>query len=77
MSVRIPTTIDPSTNGKHGFFIEKNWANVSDFLLEGGQIQKPIPPSRMFTNALIDQINQYDRNAVIRQAHDFDVGSIR
>lgn len=77
MSVRIPTTIDPATNGKHGLFIEKNWANVSDFLLEGGQIQKPIPTSRMFTNAFIDEINQYDRDGVIRQARDFDLNSVR
>lgn len=77
MSVRIPTTIDPATNGKHGLFIESSWANISEFLLEGGQIQKPVSTSRMFTNGLIDEVNNYDRQEIIRQARDFDLSSIR
>jgi NitT/TauT family transport system substrate-binding protein len=77
MSVRLPTTIDPATDGKHGLFIETNWTHVSDFLLEGGQIRKPIPASRMFTNSLVDDINQYDRGAIIKQAHNFDLKTVQ
>lgn len=77
MSVRIPTAVDPATHGKYGFFVDKSWTNISEFLLEGGQIQKPIPTSRMFTNSLIDEVNNYDRPAIIRQAREFDLNSIR
>jgi NitT/TauT family transport system substrate-binding protein len=30
----------------------------------------------MYTNDLIDEINNYDRSAIIRQAKEFDLGSV-
>jgi len=31
----------------------------------------------MYTNALIDEINNYDRNAVVQQAKAFDLKSLQ
>jgi NitT/TauT family transport system substrate-binding protein len=72
-----PGWTSAKTNGKNGLFIEEDWKNLSSFLLAGGQIAQPVPTSRMYTNDLIDEINNYDRNAVIQQAKDFDLGSVR
>jgi NitT/TauT family transport system substrate-binding protein len=72
-----PGWTSAKTNGKNGLFIEEDWKKLSDFLLAGGQIAQPVPTSRMYTNALIDEINNYDRNAIIQQAKDFDLGSVR
>lgn len=77
LQVRSPSWTSPKTNGKNGLFIEDDWKSLSDFLMAGGQIAKPVPTSRIYTNDLIDQINDYDRNAVIQQAKNFDLGSIR
>jgi NitT/TauT family transport system substrate-binding protein len=74
---RSPSWTNPKTNGKNGLFLEDDWRNLSDFLLAGGQIAKSVPTSRIYTNDLIDQINNYDRNAVIQQAKNFDLGSVR
>lgn len=77
LQVRSPSWTSPKTHGKNGLFLEDDWKSLSDFLLAGGQIAKPVPTSRIYTNDLIDQINDYDRNAVIQQAKNFDIGSIR
>ncbi len=67
----------PKTHGKNGLFLEEDWKNLSDFLLEEKQITQPVPASRMYTNDLIDEINNYDRNAVIQQAKNFDFKSLQ
>jgi hypothetical protein len=41
------------------------------------QITQPVPTSRMYTNDLIDEINNYDRAAVVQQAKNFDLKSLR
>jgi hypothetical protein len=50
---------------------------LSNFLLQEKQIEKSVPPSRMYTNAFIDEINQYDRAAVIQKAREFDLSTVR
>lgn len=65
------------TNGKNGLFIEEDWKNLGDFLLREKQIAQPVPTSRMYTNAFIDEINNYDRAAIVRQAKEFDLKSVQ
>jgi NitT/TauT family transport system substrate-binding protein len=77
LEARKPGWTSAKTNGKNGLFVEEDWNNLSSFLLAGGQIAQPVPTSRMYTNDLIDEINNYDRNAIIQQAKDFDLGSVR
>jgi NitT/TauT family transport system substrate-binding protein len=62
---------------KHGLFIARDWELLGQFLLQEKQISKPVSPSRMFTNDFIDQINAYDRQAVVAQAEAFDLNTIR
>jgi NitT/TauT family transport system substrate-binding protein len=76
LEARKPGWTSVKTNGKNGLFIEEDWKNLSSFLLAGGQIAQPVPTSRMYTNDLIDEINNYDRNAIIQQAKGFDLGSL-
>lgn len=68
---------DPEIGDKRGVFIESRWKDLSDFLLQGGQIAKPIPASRMFTTELVDQINDYDRAAIVKQAKNFDLKTLQ
>ncbi|WP_316393617.1 ABC transporter substrate-binding protein [Bradyrhizobium sp. 33ap4] len=77
LAVRSPGWTSAKTDGKNGLFVEEDWKNLSNFLLAGGQIARPVPTSRMYTNDLIGEINNYDRNAIIRQAKEFDLGSVR
>jgi NitT/TauT family transport system substrate-binding protein len=69
--------VDPQTSDKRGDFIEARWKNLSDFLLEGNQISKPVPTSRMYTKDLLAEINNYDRAAVEKQAKGFDLKSLQ
>jgi NitT/TauT family transport system substrate-binding protein len=44
---------------------------IQTFLADAGQISKPIPPTEFFTNAFADQYNQFDHQAIIRQAQNW------
>ena len=74
---KIPGWTNPETGGKHGLFITKDWEMLSDFLLQEKQLSKPVPTLRMFTNELIDEINNYDKSAIVAQAAHFDTGKLR
>lgn len=69
--------VSPRTRGKNGLFLEENWQDLNDFLLKEKQIAEPVPTSRMYTNALIDEINKYDKASVTRQAKEFDLKSVQ
>ncbi|MGL5166934.1 MAG: ABC transporter substrate-binding protein [Afipia sp.] len=75
--LRMAGWTNPATKGKHGLFIDKDWENLGNFLLQEKQIAKAVPTSRMFTNQFIDEINRYDRAAVLRQAKEFDLSKVR
>jgi NitT/TauT family transport system substrate-binding protein len=61
----------PKTKGKHGLIMKDDWENLVSFLVSQGTIKKPIPDERIYTNKFIDEINSYDRAAVIAQAKEF------
>lgn len=65
------------THGKNGLFLDEDWKNLGDFLLREKQLAQPVPTTRMYTNDLIDEINNYDRNAVVQQAKTFDLKSLQ
>jgi NitT/TauT family transport system substrate-binding protein len=68
---------DEQLGDRRGEFIESRWNDLSDFLLQGGQITKPVPASRMFTREFVDEINNYDRAKIEKQARDFDLKSLQ
>jgi NitT/TauT family transport system substrate-binding protein len=69
--------VSPDVGEKHGMFIEKDWDLLGQFLLQEQQLSKPVPASRMFTNEFIDEINKYDRQAIIAQAKAFNLDAVR
>ncbi|KIZ47800.1 MULTISPECIES: ABC transporter substrate-binding protein [Rhodopseudomonas] len=68
---------DEQLGDKRAEFIESRWSELSDFLLQGGQISKPVPASRMFTREFVDEINNYDHAKIVKQAKDFDLKSLQ
>ncbi len=75
--LRMAGWTNPRTNGKNGLFLEDDWKNLGDFLLREKQITQPVPTSRMYTNDFIDEINKYDRAAIVQQAKEFDLKSVQ
>jgi NitT/TauT family transport system substrate-binding protein len=69
---RLAGYVSPATMEKHGLFVAQDWDNLNKFLM----LNPPVPPSRMYTNQYIDEINAYDREAVIRQAKTFELKSV-
>lgn len=67
----------PENGGKHGLIHPDAWQNVMSFLVKQKIIAAPIPVERVYTNALIDEINQYDRAAVVSAAKNFDLNSVK
>jgi NitT/TauT family transport system substrate-binding protein len=67
----------PATNGVNGAFVEQDWKNLVDFLKNIGSLKEDIPTSRIYTMALVDEINKFDRDAIIKQAKNFDPASMK
>lgn len=67
----------PQTKEKHGLFIDSQWKNLVDFLVKEKIMKAPLPSDRIYTNALIDKSNDYDRAAVIAQAKHFDMSKLK
>lgn len=47
--------------------------SFQDYLLESKQIEKKLDVSEYYTNDLIDEINKFDRDAVISRAKNFEM----
>ncbi|WP_424628448.1 ABC transporter substrate-binding protein [Bradyrhizobium sp. SYSU BS000235] len=61
----------PKTNGVSGAFVDSDWKNLVAFLKDDGSLQEDVPLSRIYTNALSADINQFDKQAIIKQATEF------
>lgn len=67
----------PKTKGINGAFVEQDWKNLVDFLKDLGSLKEDIPTSRIYTTALVDEINKFDHAAIEKQAKEFDINSIK
>jgi NitT/TauT family transport system substrate-binding protein len=65
---RMVNWASPRTKGKHGFFIADDWKRVVEFMKDQQLLSQDVPVDRIFTNALIDEINKYDRPAIAAAA---------
>lgn len=65
------------TGAKHGLFIEADWQRLLQFLKDQGAMPDTPPVEKVFTNQFIDQINAYDRAAVIADAKKEDLAKLR
>ena len=63
--------------GKDGMFLEHQWKDFIDFMLEQKLIEKPVPLDKIYTNELIPEINKFDREAIKKQAAAFDVNGLK
>lgn len=76
-NARLAIWSSPKTKGVAGAFIEQDWKNLVGFLQEQGLLKETIPTSRIYTSALLPEINKFDREKVKKQAAEFKLESIK
>jgi NitT/TauT family transport system substrate-binding protein len=62
---------------KHGMFVESDWQNLLQFFKDQGAMPETPPVSKVVTNKFIDEINKYDRDAVIAEAKKEDISKYK
>lgn len=67
----------PKTNGVLGYLIEADWKRLIDFMKSNGQLKEDIPVDRVLTNQFSKEINDFDRDAVRKQAQAFDIEKMK
>jgi len=67
----------PRTGDKHGTFITPDWERLLQFLVEEKVMPAAPPVDKVITNAFIDDINAYDRAAVIAEAKAESLANLR
>jgi NitT/TauT family transport system substrate-binding protein len=63
--------------GQDGMFLEPQWKNFIDFMLRQKLLSEPVPLDKIYTNELISQINEFDREKVKKQAVAFDIDRVK
>ncbi|MBX3547933.1 MAG: ABC transporter substrate-binding protein [Xanthobacteraceae bacterium] len=76
-NARLAIWSSPKTKGVAGAFVEQDWNNLVAFLQEQGLLKQKIPTSRIYTTALLPEINEFDRDKVKKQAAEFKIESIK
>jgi NitT/TauT family transport system substrate-binding protein len=77
LTTRMKIWDNPKAEGNHGFFIERDWQALVDFLLAQKVITTPVPVERIYTNEFITEINRYDRDGITAGAKRFDVATLK
>lgn len=67
----------PKTGGVDGKFIEADWNNLVQFMLQQGMLKEAVPVNRIYTQALLTQINEFDRAPILAQAKAFDPKTLK
>lgn len=67
----------PKTNGANGLFIDADWKRLVDYMKTNGILNEEIPLDRIYTNALIPDINRFDREKIRQQAKAFDLVTMK
>ena len=62
--------------GRDGLFLEDQWRDFVDFMLQQKLIEKPVPLDLIYTNELIPEINKFDRDKVRAEAKAFDISKL-
>lgn len=63
--------VDGRADPRYGAFTRQEWKSTQGFFYDVGMISKKPDVSTYFTNDLIDEINKFDKSAVIRQAESY------
>jgi NitT/TauT family transport system substrate-binding protein len=67
----------PKTGDKHGLLIPADWDRLTGFLVEQKVLPAKPAVDKVLTNALIDDINKYDRPKVIEEAKHEDLSKLQ
>jgi NitT/TauT family transport system substrate-binding protein len=67
----------PKTEGKLGLLTKDDWKRLIDFMRINGQLQADIALDSVITNDLIGEINNFDKEAVKKDAQQFDIGTLK
>lgn len=61
---------DPKQSGatKYGEMIVPHYESYLAFLLKFGVLKQPVPVSELITDTFIDEANQFDHDAVVKEA---------
>jgi NitT/TauT family transport system substrate-binding protein len=63
----------PKTEGKLGLLSKDDWKRLVDFMRTHGQLQADVPLDSVITNDLIGEINNFDKEAIKKDAQQFDI----
>jgi NitT/TauT family transport system substrate-binding protein len=74
---RLAIWSSPKTKGVAGAFVEADWKNLIGFLQEQGLLKQAPTTSRIYTSALLPEINKFDRDKIKKQAAEFKIESIK
>jgi NitT/TauT family transport system substrate-binding protein len=61
---------------RDGSFLTPQWHDFVDFMLQQKLLTQPVPLDKIYTNALIPEINKFDRDKVRAEAKAFDIGKL-
>jgi NitT/TauT family transport system substrate-binding protein len=67
----------PKTNGVNGLFIDADWKRLVDYMKASGILREQLPLDRVFTNALIPEVNNFDHDKIRKQAAAFDLVTMK
>ncbi|HJU17158.1 MAG TPA: ABC transporter substrate-binding protein [Stellaceae bacterium] len=62
--------------GQDGMFLAPQWRDFIEFMLQQKLLAQPVPLDRIYTNALIPEINKFDRDKVRAEAKSFDISRL-
>jgi NitT/TauT family transport system substrate-binding protein len=59
---------DPKDSARWGEMTARQWEDMQSFLVSQKLLEKPVPVEQLFTNELIDEVNKFDLDAVLKRA---------
>jgi NitT/TauT family transport system substrate-binding protein len=66
----------PKIGDKHGLLVDADWQRLVSFFVDQKVLPTVVPTNRVITNKFIDEINSYDRLAVISDAKNEDMSKL-
>lgn len=75
-NARMAIWSSPKANGIDGNFVAGDWENLVGFLKDAGLLTEPVPIDRIYTTALLPDINKFDHAAIVEQARSFKLDTL-
>jgi NitT/TauT family transport system substrate-binding protein len=65
--------VDNRADKRYGIATPEQWEKLKSIYKDQKLVEGTVPAADYYTSALVDQINRFDKDAVIRQARDYKV----